>query len=56
MVLRLVNRKKQTKFFISNTVHPQTYEVTATRAKYFGVEILTGNPAEFDFGQEGMAG
>ena len=34
-------------FFIADDVHPQTYDVVVTRAKYFGFKIITGPVDEF---------
>ncbi|PXF32755.1 glycine dehydrogenase [Pokkaliibacter plantistimulans] len=38
------NRLKTDKFFVASDVHPQTIDVLATRAKYFGFELVVGNP------------
>lgn len=56
MILRLVNRKVKTKFFISDTVHPQTINVVQTRAKYFGIAVIVGKTEEFDFSKSTVAG
>ena len=39
------NRKK---FFVAEDCHPQTIAVVETRAKWLGVEIVVGNPANFE--------
>ena len=46
MILRIVNRKAKTLFFVSDTVHPQTVEVVKTRAKYMNVDVVVGKTAE----------
>ena len=40
------NRLKTDKFFVGESVFPQTLEVLKTRAQYFGFELIVGNPAE----------
>ena len=36
-------------FFIASDCHPQTLEVVRTRAAPFGIEVIVGDPAAFDF-------
>jgi glycine dehydrogenase len=43
-------------FFVSSGCHPQTLDVVRTRAQPFGIEILTGDPATFDFGKNKVFG
>ena len=38
------NRLKTDKFFVDQDVFPQTLAVLKTRAKYFGYELIVGNP------------
>ncbi|MCK5725977.1 MAG: aminomethyl-transferring glycine dehydrogenase [Thiotrichaceae bacterium] len=38
------NRLKSNQFFVDHNVLPQTLEVLKTRAKYFGFELIIGNP------------
>ncbi len=38
------NRLKTDKFFVSDDVFPQTLAVLKTRAKYFGYELIIGDP------------
>ena len=37
-------------FFVAADCHPQTIEIVRTRAHALGLEVLTGDPALFDFG------
>lgn len=37
------NRIKSNAFFVDQNVHPQTLDVLATRAKYFGYELIVGD-------------
>ena len=41
------SKHKSNTFFIADDIHPQTYDVVVTRAKYFGFEIITGSIDEF---------
>jgi glycine dehydrogenase len=41
---RRSNRLKTDKFFIANSLHPQTIDVLKTRAEYLGYELIIGNP------------
>ena len=43
-------------FFVAQDCHPQTLEVVRTRAQPFGIEIVTGDPAAFDFGGHKLFG
>ncbi len=36
-------------FFVAQDCHPQTIEVVRTRAAPFGIEVVKGDPAAFDF-------
>jgi len=38
-------------FFVAGNCHPQTIDVVRTRARARGIEVLTGDPAGFDFSQ-----
>ena len=40
---RRSNRLKTNKFFIAETLHPQTIDVLKTRAEYLGYELIIGN-------------
>ena len=42
-------KTKANAFFISQSCHPQTIAVVATRAKPLGIEIIIGNHQTFDF-------
>jgi glycine dehydrogenase len=37
-------------FFVAADCHPQTIEIVRTRAHALGLEVVTGDPALFDFG------
>ncbi len=39
------NRKKSNLFFVADNVFPQTLDVIKTRAEYFGIELVVGDPA-----------
>ena len=39
------NRLKTDKFFVDENIFPQTLDVVQTRAKYFGFELIIGDPA-----------
>jgi glycine dehydrogenase len=41
--------------FLSETCHPQTIEVVATRAEALGIKLLVGNPAQFSFEEKVFA-
>jgi glycine dehydrogenase len=41
---RRSNRLKTNKFFIADTLHPQTIDVLKTRAEYLDYELIIGNP------------
>jgi len=43
-------------FFVANDVHPQTLDVVRTRAQPFGIEVVTGDPAAFDFVRQKIFG
>ena len=43
-------------FFVANDVHPQTLDVVRTRAQPFGIEVVTGDPAAFDFARQKIFG
>lgn len=43
------DKKDANKFFIANDVLPQSLAVCETKASGLGIEIVTGNPLEFDF-------
>ncbi len=42
-------KKESHKFFIAEDVLPQSLAVCQTKASGLGIEIITGNPSEFDF-------
>jgi glycine dehydrogenase len=45
-MLQRVNRKsKSTRFLVDEGVLPQTVDVVVNRARYFGIEVVLGNPA-----------
>lgn len=46
-------RRKGTKFFVDRNCFSQTIAVLKTRAEPIGVELLIGDPAEFDFAAHG---
>ncbi|MHC4816100.1 MAG: aminomethyl-transferring glycine dehydrogenase, partial [Planctomycetota bacterium] len=54
MCRRVLGKKAQDRnvFFVSNGCHPQTLEVVMTRAQPLGIEVLVGDPAEFEFGNK----
>ncbi|MEE9126124.1 MAG: aminomethyl-transferring glycine dehydrogenase, partial [Planctomycetota bacterium] len=39
-------------FLVSKGCHPQTIEVVMTRAQPLGIEVLVGNPDDFEFGDK----
>jgi glycine dehydrogenase len=39
-------------FFVSETCHPQNLDVVRTRAKVLGIEIVIGNPENFQFSEQ----
>jgi len=41
--------RSRNKFFVADNCHPQTIEVVRTRAKPLGIEIVTGDFADFKF-------
>src|SRR5207244_4986768 len=41
--------RSRNKFFVADNCHPQTIEVVRTRAKPLGIEIVTGDFADFTF-------
>lgn len=43
------DQKDANKFFISQDVFPQTFAVCETKASGLGIEIVVGNPSDFDF-------
>lgn len=43
------DKKDSNKFFMSEDILPQSLAVCQTKASGLGIEIVTGNPAEFDF-------
>lgn len=49
------NQNDANKFFMSEDILPQSLAVCQTKASGLGIEIVTGNPAEFDF-DEGFYG
>src|SRR5438876_4362425 len=36
-------------FFVAQDCHPQTIEVVKTRAAPFGIQVIVGDPATFEF-------
>ncbi|HBE57243.1 MAG TPA: glycine dehydrogenase (aminomethyl-transferring) [Cyanobacteria bacterium UBA11149] len=44
-----ISKTNANAFFISQTCHPQTIAVVATRAKPLGIEIIIGDSHNFDF-------
>lgn len=42
------NRKESDVYFVADDVHPQTIDVIKTRAEYFNIEVVVGNPANLD--------
>jgi glycine dehydrogenase len=46
-MLQRVNRKsKSSRFLLDENIFPQTRDVVENRARYFGIEIVVGNPDE----------
>ena len=41
-----VSKKQSNLFYVADNIHPQTVDVVATRAKYFGFEIVRGPATE----------
>ncbi len=50
--LRKKNKKKAHKFFVADSVFPQTVDVMITRAKPLGIEIVRGSVAEFGYDED----
>ena len=50
---RVLGRKAADRntFFVSSTCHPQTIEVVQTRAEPLGIEVVSGDPASFQFSE-----
>ena len=51
-----IGRGKVAAYFVSERCHPQTIDVVRTRADLLGIEVHTGDPAEFDFKQSKVCG
>ncbi len=49
MCRNIQSRNKANAVFVSDDCHPSTLAVLRTRAGAIGIEIVTGDPAEFDF-------
>ena len=49
MCRNIQSRNKANAVFVSDDCHPSTLSVLRTRAGAVGIEIITGNPAQFDF-------
>jgi glycine dehydrogenase len=45
--------KKPHRFFVAEDCHPQTIAVVEVRAKYLGIELVKGNPADIDLDANG---
>ena len=53
MAQRLLPRSSQANtFFVSNKCFPQTIAVVETRAAPLGINVIVGDPAEYDFSEE----
>jgi len=52
MVFGIKNKQNGNKFFVSNKAFPQIIDVLETRADPIGIEIVKGDPFEFDFTDE----
>ena len=52
MLFSAKGKNNGNKFFVSNKAFPQTIDVIETRAEPIGVEIVKGNPFEFDFSED----
>ncbi|PSB86751.1 aminomethyl-transferring glycine dehydrogenase [Photobacterium damselae] len=48
MLCKRASKNKSPAFFVSNEVHPQTLDVIQTRAKFVGIEVITGNLEQLD--------
>ncbi|ARR51125.1 glycine dehydrogenase (aminomethyl-transferring) [Photobacterium damselae subsp. damselae] len=48
MLCKRASKNKSSAFFVSNEVHPQTLDVIRTRAKFVGIEVITGNLEQLD--------
>ncbi|MFK5958732.1 MAG: aminomethyl-transferring glycine dehydrogenase [Lutibacter sp.] len=46
---RVQKKSNANKFFVSNDVLPQTIDVLKTRSNPLGIELIFGNPQEFEF-------
>jgi glycine dehydrogenase len=54
MALRVQKSSTRSKFLVSEMCHPQTIEVIKTRAQPAGVEIVVGNPEDYDESYAGV--
>ena len=52
MLFSAKGKNNGNKFFVSDKAFPQTIDVIETRAEPIGVEIVKGNPFEFDFSED----
>ncbi|HIF9219809.1 TPA: aminomethyl-transferring glycine dehydrogenase [Photobacterium damselae] len=48
MLCKRASKNKSSAFFVCNEVHPQTLDVIRTRAKFVGIEVITGNLEQLD--------
>ncbi len=54
--LRKGNKKQADKFFVDRAVFPQTLDVLKTRSVPRGIELVVGDPGEFDFSADDLFG
>lgn len=50
------NKRKATRFFVSENTHPQTIEVLKTRAVPIGIELIIASPDDVDVTDESLFG
>lgn len=45
----IIAKRAKTSFFVDEKVHPQTISCLKTRALGFGIDVIVGDVAKFDF-------
>ncbi len=51
-----ITRQKRNTFFVAADCHPQTLAVVETRCRPLGIEVVVGDPTDFDFGGSDIFG
>jgi glycine dehydrogenase len=55
MALAYAVKRDRSRFFVSETCHPQTIEVVQTRAEPLGIEVIVGDHRAFEFSEKVFA-